>query len=218
MDNRKSIKHTLTGVLFCWKGVVNIALINNYYVFVIDEDVKRGVSVSDHPVESGLNITDNVKREAKVISLNGEIVGKNASNIKDKIEALHQKGKLIKYVGTNILSNAIITSFDTSHTNAIYGGCAFTMEIKEVRIAKSPLVVKKQTIQKQVTKKTTSTKATATKTTSKKYKVKKGDTLWAIAKKYYGSGAKYPKIVSANKNLIKNPNLIQIGWTLTIPS
>lgn len=192
-----------------------MALINNYYVFVIDEDVKRGVSVSEHPVESGLNITDNVKREPITISINGEIVGKNATSVLANIEALHHKGRYVKYVGRNILSKAIITSFDTSHPNTIYGGCAFSMEIREIRVAKSPLVTKKTTIQKQVKKNTPTKKKVST---DKKYVVKKGDTLWAIAKKYYGSGAQYPKIVNANKNLIKNPNLIQIGWKLTIPS
>lgn len=197
-----------------------MALLNNYYIFVKDESVRRGVSISDHPVESGLDITDNVKREPMTISISGEIVGKNAADIMEKITALHHKGKYVKYIGRNILSKALISSFDTDHPNTIYGGCAFTMEIKEVRIAKSPLVVKKQTVQKQVTKKTTTTKKSnnKSKSTSKKYKVKKGDTLWAIAKKYYGSGAQYPKIVKANSKLIKNPNLIQIGWVLTIPS
>lgn len=189
-----------------------MALINNYYVFVQDEDLKRGVTISEHPVESGLNITDNVKRDPITISIRGEIVGSNAAKVLEKITALHQKGNYVKYVGRNILSKALITSFDTSHPNTIYGGCSFTMEIKEVRIAQSPRIVRRTTTQKQVTKKSTSSSS------SKKYTVKRGDTLWAIAKKYYGNGAKYTKIVSANKNLIKNPNLIQIGWKLTIPA
>lgn len=49
------------------------------------------------------------------------------------------------------------------------------------------------------------------------YTVKRGDCLWNIAIKYYGSGAKYPKIFNANRHLIKNPSLIYPGWTLTIP-
>ncbi|MEA5038975.1 MAG: 5'-nucleotidase C-terminal domain-containing protein [Clostridiaceae bacterium] len=49
------------------------------------------------------------------------------------------------------------------------------------------------------------------------YTVVKGDCLWRIAKKYYGNGVLYTKIVEANKNLIKNPDMISIGWVLTIP-
>ncbi len=50
------------------------------------------------------------------------------------------------------------------------------------------------------------------------YVVKKGDTLWAIAKKYYGNGSKYSKIYNANKKIIKNPSLIYAGQKLVIPS
>jgi len=50
------------------------------------------------------------------------------------------------------------------------------------------------------------------------YTVKKGDSLWNIAKKFYGDGSKYPKIYEANKDKISNPNLIYVGQVLTIPS
>ena len=49
------------------------------------------------------------------------------------------------------------------------------------------------------------------------YKVKKGDCLWNIAKKFYGNGSKYTVIYKANKDKIKNPNLIYVGQVLTIP-
>jgi nucleoid-associated protein YgaU len=47
--------------------------------------------------------------------------------------------------------------------------------------------------------------------------VQPGDTLWAIAKKYYGNGAQYTKIYNANRDKIKNPNLIYPGQKLVIP-
>ena len=50
------------------------------------------------------------------------------------------------------------------------------------------------------------------------YPVKSGDTLWNIAKKVYGDGSKYTKIYEANKDKIRNPNLIYVGQVLTIPS
>lgn len=49
------------------------------------------------------------------------------------------------------------------------------------------------------------------------YTVKSGDCLWTIAKKYYGNGAQYTKIYNANKDKIKNPNLIYAGQVLIIP-
>jgi nucleoid-associated protein YgaU len=52
-----------------------------------------------------------------------------------------------------------------------------------------------------------------------RHTVKKGDTLSAIAKKYYGSGAKkyYELIQSANKDLIKDVNLIYPDQVFKIP-
>jgi LysM repeat protein len=45
-----------------------------------------------------------------------------------------------------------------------------------------------------------------------------GDTLWSIAKKYYGDGGKSNIIFNANKDKIKKPALIIIGWKLRIPT
>jgi nucleoid-associated protein YgaU len=52
----------------------------------------------------------------------------------------------------------------------------------------------------------------------KKHVVVSGDTLSAIAKKYYGDAGKYMKIYEANKATIgDDPNLIQPGMELVIP-
>lgn len=47
--------------------------------------------------------------------------------------------------------------------------------------------------------------------------VKHGDTLWAMAQRYYGKGIRYNEIAGANKDRIKNPNLIYPKQQLTIP-
>jgi nucleoid-associated protein YgaU len=49
------------------------------------------------------------------------------------------------------------------------------------------------------------------------YVVKKGDTLSRIARDHYGDATKWKAIYEANRDVIKNPDLIQIGWTLTLP-
>jgi nucleoid-associated protein YgaU len=47
--------------------------------------------------------------------------------------------------------------------------------------------------------------------------VEKGETLSKISKKYYGDPNLYMKIFEANKDVLKNPDLIKIGQKLRIP-
>ena len=49
------------------------------------------------------------------------------------------------------------------------------------------------------------------------YTIEKGDTLWEIATKFYDDGSKYPHIVDANIEVIKNPDLIYPGQAIRIP-
>lgn len=51
----------------------------------------------------------------------------------------------------------------------------------------------------------------------KSYTVVKGDTLSSISKKMYGTTSKWRVIYNANLDIIKNPNLIRVGWELVIP-
>jgi len=51
----------------------------------------------------------------------------------------------------------------------------------------------------------------------KTYTVKKGDSLWKVARKEYGDGCKWPLIYKANQNKIKNPNMIYPGQKIHIP-
>lgn len=50
-----------------------------------------------------------------------------------------------------------------------------------------------------------------------KYTVKPGDSLSKIAKHFYGDPMKYTVIFEANKDQIKNPDLIHPGQELIIP-
>lgn len=49
------------------------------------------------------------------------------------------------------------------------------------------------------------------------YTVAKGDTLSHIAKQFYGDANKWRKIFEANRDVIKNPDLIHPGEVLKIP-
>lgn len=49
------------------------------------------------------------------------------------------------------------------------------------------------------------------------YEVKKGDTLWKIAKEHYGDGSLYPEIFKANQDILTDPDKIKVGQKLRIP-
>lgn len=92
---------------------------------------------------------------------------------------------------------------------------AMNVKASNINIDKAAVVDKKGTKTKK--KKTKKKKDETPKNTRRTYTVKSGDCLWNIAKKFYGNGASYTKIYEANKNIIKNLNLIYAGWVLVIP-
>jgi nucleoid-associated protein YgaU len=49
------------------------------------------------------------------------------------------------------------------------------------------------------------------------HEVVSGDTLGAIAQKYYGKASQYMKIFEANRDILDNPDLIKVGQKLKIP-
>ncbi|MGJ8546886.1 MAG: peptidoglycan-binding protein LysM [Sulfitobacter sp.] len=48
--------------------------------------------------------------------------------------------------------------------------------------------------------------------------VEKGDTLWAVAEKALGNGARYTEIFEANKPMLSHPDKIYPGQVLRIPA
>lgn len=177
-----------------------MAYINQYYLF-LDEDgekMSRSVSISDHPVEDGTVLTDHVKQEPLEISLSGKLVGTDAETVKTALELLQKQGCYVKYIGKEILSNAVIESFQTSRTVDLSGGIQFTMNIREIRIAKSAYrdaaagkTVKSglQQIQKDAH--------------TVYHTIHSGDTLYSLAMLYYGTDSKYADLYAANSDSIE---------------
>jgi len=50
------------------------------------------------------------------------------------------------------------------------------------------------------------------------YMVRGGDSLWKISEEMYGDGNQWNRIYEANKDQIKDPDVIQPGWVLNIPA
>lgn len=109
----------------------------------------------------------------------------------------------------------LIEECNVSETAGEEGDKYFSLKLLEYREFgyKTVVTTPTATIAKAMAAPTTTKNPKAPKT----YTVKSGDSLWAIAKKFYGNGAKYMTIYNANKSKIKNPNLIYPGQVLTIP-
>lgn len=192
-----------------------MALINDIFLFVESEDVSREAEASAHPVEEGIGLTDHVRRSPLSLSLVGEIVGAGYEDKVTELEGLQKSGELVEYVGVNLVSDVIITRFSTSHAGDIRGGCRFTMELKEIRIAASPFVAgsgNNGTQQVEEAPAPVSQPAPA-----RTHMVKSGDTLSGIAKAYYGNASLFPKIFDANRDKLSDPDKIRTGQVLVIP-
>lgn len=51
----------------------------------------------------------------------------------------------------------------------------------------------------------------------RKHRVAKGDTLYAISKRYYGRGGRFGDILAANRTVLSNEHDLRVGMTLVIP-
>ena len=142
----------------------------------------------------------------------------------DKIQKWMYEGKPLRIIVTDSPTNmqCLIQQFDTVEqdgTRDLY----FTLNLLEYRPIEVPNLSSSNTSSNSNNTQNTSRPNKVNTNSSnqqKTHKVVKGDTLYDIARKYYGNGNLYTKIKEANKSkypsLSKN-NIIQINWELIIP-
>ena len=115
----------------------------------------------------------------------------------------------------DIVRYMTIEDFSYSQSGGDVGSYDYSIMLKEyhpIKVRQINISGKKAVVSKKQTARVNNQKKPQT------YTTKSSDSLWNIAKKFYGDGSQYTKIYNANKKLIgSNPNIIQIGITLTIP-
>lgn len=132
----------------------------------------------------------------------------------EQLESWRKSGNPIRIIITGVLNmEATIESFSYGEHDAtrdIYY-TLYIKEYKKIKTRKANVTI--ATVKPTPVRPTKPPEANSGKT----YTVKSGDCLWKIAKQFYGNGAQYTKIYNANRDKIKNPNLIYPGQVLTIP-
>ena len=142
----------------------------------------------------------------------------------EKIQKWMYEGKPLRVIVTDSPTNmqCLIQQFDTVEqdgTRDLY----FTLNLLEYRPIEVPNLSNSSSSSNSNNTQNTSRPnevSTNSNNQQKTHKVVKGDTLYDIAKKYYGNGNLYPKIKEANKSKypsLSKSNIIQINWELIIP-
>lgn len=162
-----------------------MALINNNYVLAENESITYESESTSHPVEKGIDITDHVQRKPIILSISGVISdtkNKKSTEIVENIKKLQNSGSLIKYVGRISLGNMQIQSFNTNYEYKNWGGCAFDLELKKIRIANSAFDAAKS---KALAKQASSQQVSQGNNSKVYHTVKKGDCVWNLVTKQY---------------------------------
>lgn len=128
------------------------------------------------------------------------------------LENWRNSGKPVRVIITDVLNmEATIESFTWGERDGT-GDIYYTIALKEYKKIKN----KKSTATISTVPETTRETKDPDSNAGTTYTVKEGDSLWAISKKYYGDGSQYTKIYEANKDKIRDPNLIYKGVVLQI--
>jgi LysM repeat protein len=160
-----------------------MAKLGNYNLFVISESPDFGVQTTSYPVEKGIAFTDHVKPEPESLQIEVFLSGSNYQKTFDQLKNSMYRGDIMTYSGRFIMRNVIIEKISPKADKSAKNGVPVTITLKQIRVATTPYV--KPNPQ---TKKTTNSgkkQPTPKKPSTAVYHViKKGDTYWALAKKY----------------------------------
>lgn len=110
----------------------------------------------------------------------------------------------------NLTATGLTVAFDGASGQVTVSGQAATAEIKEKILLCCGNVAGVAAVEDKLT-------VAAPADEAQFYTVVKGDTLSAIAKKYYGNANAYMKIFEANKPMLTHPDKIYPGQMLRIP-
>lgn len=160
-----------------------MAKLGKYNLFVLSESPQFSVQTTSYPVEKGISLTDHVQPEPESLQIEVFLSGVGYQKTLDQLKNSMYKGEMMNYAGRFILRNVIIENISSNADKSAKNGIPITMTLKQIRVATTPYV--KPNPQTKPPTNAGKKQPTPKKPRNAVYHViKKGDTYWALAKKY----------------------------------
>ncbi|MFS7000435.1 phage baseplate protein [Carnobacterium maltaromaticum] len=155
-----------------------MAKLDGIYIVNETDTATYAVTVTEYPVEEGMPINDAVIKVQDSFSVSGFIISSSSENELNSLKIKMEKGSIVKYVGRMIASDVLITDITTSYAKEVGNGVGVTINLKRIRIPKSPWVKKITTPSNSGNKPVVSTNNMLF------HLVRAGDTYWGVSQKY----------------------------------
>lgn len=155
-----------------------MAKLDEVYILNETDNATYSVDATEYPVEEGLPLTDTVLKVPETFSITGFIISNDYGNQLNLLKYKMEKGAVCKYVGRLIATDVLITEISPSFSKEVGNGVAVTLNLKRIRIPKSPWFIK-------ATQPSNSGSKPIVSVNSQLFHlVRNGDTYWDVAKKY----------------------------------
>lgn len=185
-----------------------MAKLGNYNLFVLSESPQFSVQTTSYPVEKGISLTDHVQPEPESLQIEVFLNGSGYQKTLDQLKNSMYKGELMNYAGRFIMLNVVIESISPVADASAKNGVMVSLNLKQIRVATTPYakVAVKNARVKSATNAGQKQAISKTNNNVVYHVIKKGDTLWEIAKKY---GTTVTNLRTLNPNV--DEKKLQIG-------
>lgn len=133
------------------------------------------------------------------------------------IRGWEESGSVLNFMvtGTNINYDVVIKDFDITLKGVNFWDYSISLsEFRELKI----YTVQEAANRDKAGKRRSMSNMAYAREKQVSYTVKPGDTLWGLARKYLGDGARYTAIYDLNRDVIgQDPSMLHSGMVLTIP-
>lgn len=103
---------------------------------VESESITEDNTITNHPVEEGIDISDHARNEPSFLRISGTIT-EDAPNKLQEMRNFRKERILLKYTGRNSYDNLIIEKFDRDHGKQNRKGYEYNMTLQQIRITKA---------------------------------------------------------------------------------